>query len=692
MKKYIAILLMCVAAGTVKGATPDIVFDAAQTSHQLMGFGAQVWEGDTRVESMLTSLNMKYVRMKFGGAWNPPAGATQTQMDAYVASQYDGDSSIRTTYGILNPLGINVIANQFEGPASWLDSSNHLKNSNFADMARMWGSIAYYMQNNNMPISYIELFNEPEGTWDIYVSGTDYNTIAKLLRAELDSRGLTSVKICGPGLAYLYDAPSWFNALDATGVTAIGAWSTHAWDEGWGHTDALPSFLDSRYKTYFDPYVLAKDPSRSKPVIITEYATGVLTYNGMTFTDSNVADSNQFAERSYENTLTLLNDGANILSYWEAADEDWMSSGMYGLKRRQGLGSTLRPVYYAMSTLMPLIPDGASVLTKTWNDANISAAGFIGTDRFVVAFANSTAATVSKTIKITGVLTFDIIEAKAFINGSVVDELADLHFDYATSTFDITLPRESTLTVVASVNECSSRLTGDLNGDCKVTFADFAVVASDWLKDNRGPAANVVENFEGFADSNALQASWVPTASTTTLTLDTMTVHGGTKAMKYSYNTGNSPWFAKAEHWLPGGQSGVDWTGYDTLSLWFKCTVSKEPLQVNIVNRYGVNILYAQYGIPQVGDWTRWNIDLTPIAASELQQIGRVDIFFTGQNYGPGTAYFDDITVYDKDSVSCQGSLNGDVNQDCVVDLNDILVISEHWLDCTLVQQADCWQ
>ena len=677
---------MCVAAGTAAGAAPDIVFDATQTSHQLMGLGVQVWEGDTRVESMLTSLNIKYVRMKFGGAWNPPAGATQAQMDVYVASKYDGDSSIRTTYGILNPLGIKVTANQFEGPASWLDSSNHLKSANFADMARMWGSIAYYMQNNNMPISYIELFNEPEGTWDIYVSGTDYNTIAKLLRAELDSRGLTSVKICGPGLAVLEDAPGWFNALDATGVASLGAWSTHAWDEGWGYTAALPSFLDSMYKTYFDPYVLAKDPSRSKPVIITEYATGVLTYNGVTFPDANaaaatVADSNQFAERCYENTLTLINDGANILSYWQAADEDWMTSGMYGLMRRQGLGSTLRPVYYAMATLMPLIPDGASVLTKTWNDANISAAGFIGTDRFVVAFANSTAATASKTIKIMGVTNFNIIEAKAFINGSVVDKLADLHFDDANSTFDITLPRESTLTVVASVNECSLRLAGDLSGDCEINFEDYAIVANNWLRDNRGIAANVVENFEGFADSNAMKASWVPTVSTTTLTLDTTTIHGGAKAMKYGYNTGNSPYFAKAEHWLPGGQSGVDWTGYNTLSLWFKCTASKEPLQVNIVNRYGVNVLYAQYGIPQAGDWTRWDIDLTPIAANQLQQIGRVDIFFTAQNYGSGTTYFDDITVYNKNSVSCQGPLAGDVNQDCVVDLSDILVISQHWLE-----------
>ncbi len=689
---------MCAAAGTAAGATPDIVFDATQTSHQLMGLGAQVWEGDTRVESILTSLNMKYVRMKFGGAWSPPTGATQAQMDAYVASQYDGDSSIRTTYAILNPLGIHVIANQFEGPAAWLDSSNHLKSANFADMARMWGSIAYYMQNNNMPISYIELFNEPEGTWDIYVSGTDYNTIAKLLRAELDSRGLTSVKICGPGLAYLYDAPSWFNALDANGVASLGAWSTHAWDEGWGNTAALPSFLDSRYKTYFDPYVLAKDPSRSKPVIITEYATGVLTYNGVTFPaagsgTNTVADSNQFAERSYENTLTMLNDGANILSYWLAADEDWMTSGMYGLMRRQGLGSTLRPVYYAMSTLMPLIPDGASVLTKTWNDAQISAAGFIGTDKFVAAFANSTAATVSKTIEVMGVTSFSIIEAKAFINGSVVDELADLNFDYETSTFDITLPRESTLTVVASVNECSSRLAGDLNGDCKVTFEDFAIVANDWLKDDRGIAANVVENFEGYLDTSHLLTDLIGTTANETPTLNTTGGHNGGQCLQATYNTWNSPWWSGTQLEF-GGANGQDWTGMTTLTVWYKVVTAASRLEVDVYDVWGGSLggqWFATTGATPAGDWVQWDMNLSGLTGN-VNHVGRIQFAQVYPNYGSGVVLYDDITVYNKNSVSCQGSLSGDLNQDCVVDLNDILVIAEHWLECTMLPQETCWE
>ena len=263
----------------------DIQFDVNDVSHPFGGFGVQIWPGDTRVESLITSLNLKYVRMKFGGDWTPPTDATQAQMDTYVASQYDGNTSIRATYAILMQYDVAVIGNYFEGPSGWLGTNNVLKSENFDDFVRLWGSIAYYMQNNSMPIRYIEMFNEPEGDWNIRVPGANYNTVIKLMRAELDSRGLTNVGIIGPGLAYLYHGPDWIDVLDNDGKAALAGWSTHAWDEGWGHTDALPSFLDQRWQDYFGAAVDDVDPMHNKPIIVTEYATGVRTYNGVTYGD-----------------------------------------------------------------------------------------------------------------------------------------------------------------------------------------------------------------------------------------------------------------------------------------------------------------------------------------------------------------------------------------------------------------------
>jgi hypothetical protein len=660
----------------------DIEFNVADVSHPFAGFGAQVWSGDTRIESLITSLNLKYVRLKFGGNWNPPTDATQAEMDAYVALRYDGNVGIRNTYAILTAHNIAVIGIFFEGPSIWLGEDNLLHSENFDDFVRLWVSIAYYMHMNNMPIRYIEMFNEPEGNWNIRVPAASYNKVVKLMRAELDSRGLTEVEIIGPGLAYLYHGSAWISALDADGKAALGAWSTHAWDEGWGHKDALPDFLDQRWQDYFGAAVRSADSAHSKPIIVTEYATGVQAYNGVTY-GNDYTETSQFAQRCYENSLTLVNNGANVLCYWEAANQSWQSSPMSGYLRTD---STRRPVYEAMMTLASHVPDNAMVLRKTWNDPVISAAGFIGDNQLVLAFANSTANTVTRTVKVTGITSFLMTSAQAFESGTVIDKSPSLSFDYDSGSLEIVLPPESTLTVKASVNECTARLTGDLTGDCRVAMDDYHMVAADWLKDNQvvGLPASV-EDFESYGETSGLISEWVPTANVT-VRLDTTILHSGSKAMKYQYNNGASPYYSKVMHWLEGSGIGVDWTGYDTLTVWFKCTSEKEPLQVNVVNCYGATVLSASYGTPNVGDWTRWNINLSPIPAGEITQIGRIDIFFTGLNYGPGTVYFDDIGISNSNSVICSGEPAGDVNQDCVVDVSDILELSENWLRCTIVE------
>jgi len=108
-------------------------------------------------------------------------------------------------------------------------------------------------------------------------------------------------------------------------------------------------------------------------------------------------------------------------------------------------------------------------------------------------------------------------------------------------------------------------------------------------------------------------------------------------------------------------------------------------MQINVVNRYGTTVLAVPFGTPQAGDWTRWDIDLSPIAPEEIVRIGRLDIFFTSQWYGAGTVYFDDIHVSGGGLV-CAAVPAGDVNGDCIVNLQDILELSENWMVSTLIE------
>ncbi|MEN6309764.1 MAG: hypothetical protein ABFD91_18615 [Anaerohalosphaeraceae bacterium] len=678
-----SILVLFVGAITMVKAV-DIEFDVTDVSHPFAGFGAQVWPGDLRVESLFANLNIKYMRMCPDGCSNPPTDATQGQTDAYVSSEYNGTtrgSSIITSLQMAERLDIQVILNMFGGPSAWLGTDRRLKADNFDDFAQLWASQVSFFTNRGLQVSYIELANEPEGDWNIYIPPADYNTVVKRVRQELDSRGLTEVGIIGPGLAYLYHGPSWINALDSESRAALAGWSTHAWDEGWGNTDALPSYLDMRWRDYFGAAVNEADPAHAKPIIVTEYATGVRTYNGVDY-GSSYTETVQFAQRCYENSLTLLNNGANVLCYWEAANQSWQTSPMSGFLRTD---SSPRPVYDAMETLAPRIPDGAMVLRRTWSDPAITATGFIGDHKLVLAFANSTSNTITRTVKIKGIASFLLTSAEGFESGTVVDKSSAVHFNYESAILTITLLPESTLTVGAAVNECKAHLTGDLTGDCRVAMDDFERVASDWLTDYHiSSPSQVIDDFESYIDTSALVADWMSSPNVT-LSLDTSVVHSGTKTMKYQYNNGSSPYYAKASFGL-GGAGGVDWTGYDTLTLWFRCTSKKEPMQVHVVNRNGTTVLTAPFGIPQAGDWTRWDINLSTIPPDEIARIGRLDIFFTSQWYGPGTVYFDDLGISNSGSLVCSGQPAGDVNHDCIVDMQDILKLSENWMVSTLIE------
>ena len=682
IRVYTIIFLLCVVFTNSKA---EIVFDVTDISNSFLGFGAQIWPGDMRIEQLFTDLNMKYIRMCSVGCNNPPADATQAQIDTYVDSEYNNTNrgnAITSSLQMAQTNNITVILNKFGGLSDWLGTNNRLLSQYFDDFAKLWASEVLFFKNKGLDIHYIELFNEPEGDWNIKVLPADYNTIVKLVRAELDSRGLSDVGIIGPGLAYLYHGPSWINALDSDGKNALAAWSTHAWDEGWGHTDAEPNFIDQGWQEYFGQAINTVDPNHTKPIIVTEYATGVKTYNGVTFGDD-VCETNQFAQRSFENSLTLVNNGANVLCYWEAASQRWQSDPMFGLIRTD---STMRPVYYAFSTISPHIPDNAMVLRKTWDDPIISAAGFVSDNKLVLAFANSSEDTQDRTISITGITNFNITSIEAFDSGLVINKTSDFSYDFVAGNMNISLPPETTLTIVADVNQCNLAGFGDISGDCKIDFSDFSMVASDWMKTSTPtPQGQTIEDFQAYPDSASMLEKWIPTDNVS-LTLATNVSHNGGKSMKYQYNNGSSPYYSKAMYFLAPTGSGVDWTDFDTLTLWFKCTVAKEPMQVNIVNRYGINILTVPYGTPQVADWVRWDIDLTGIDQNQLKYIGRVDMFFTSTYYSSGTVYFDDIILYDSNNIVSNETMNSDLNSDGVVDFGDIMVLGDNWLKCTLIE------
>jgi hypothetical protein len=378
-----------------------------------MGLGTQIWSGDTAVEPLLASLQMKYVRIEAFPNWagvvqSPPADGLRSSFDQYVSTYYSSSrlTTLTNTCNMLNQHGISTVFLQFHYPSAWR-ADGILLTQYHQDAAFLWGAQLAYLQSYGIQPDYVELFNEPEGTWNCRVPPAQYNDVLKRVRQELDDRGLGAIQIIGPGLAYLdHDGGGslWVGALDQTAIASLGAFSTHAWDESF-YPGCGPEFLRQEWESFRNA-ILTKDPAFQRPIFVTEYMTGNRTFHGITYPSPgssyaySASDTLPFAVRVFEHTLSLLNGGVSVPFLWEAADQSWIDSG-WGLQRRAGDGSAKRPTYYAIQALTNLVPPGSDVLVSPQQDDNdIYCAAFRTADGIVLAAVNGTSESKMKTVTI----------------------------------------------------------------------------------------------------------------------------------------------------------------------------------------------------------------------------------------------------------------------------------------------------
>lgn len=465
-----ALLLEATGCSDVHGQSatdpPTITIDVAKPGHEILGFGAQIWAGDMDAEPVLKGLGMRYVRMTVGPNWPevgtfPPTDVTREVMDLFLADHFDADhqprlENAKRSWEMTDRLGIKVIMIQFTAPDNWLskDGQRRLLPEHLDDYARYWGSLVAFMDSHGMRPPYIELSNEPEGDWNTRIMPDDYNRLVILTRNELNHRGFQDVQIVGPGLAYLdHDdgGKHWVDALTPAGVDSISAWSTHAWDEAF-QPDAPTNFINERWQD-FKTAIRLKGPAGQKPIFITEYATSATTFNGVVYdaveSDGNnrASDANAFAVRVFEQTLQHINQGASVLIYWQAVDQSWLDH-TWGLMKHTPDGIRPRPVFHAFKTLMPLVSTDVRALKPLRHDEQITVAGFLAKDGLIIAMANSTNTTQSRTLKIHNAPGLTLLNTTRFHEGGT--EQVDMVMDR--DQIAVELLGESTLTCHFQLN------------------------------------------------------------------------------------------------------------------------------------------------------------------------------------------------------------------------------------------------
>jgi hypothetical protein len=507
------------------GAMPvhaaDYLVNVNDTAQPVLGFGAQVWAGNTNGQSVLADLDMDFARMQSGVNWftfptQPPtdtnnsAGDNYSDMYNYIVANFNGPNgserwhlpSIKASYIHAQANGIDIILNEFKIANSFLNAQNtRMLDSLVDDYATFWVAQIQYLADHGVYPKYIEMANEPNGTWNGLINPYQYNTLVQQTRALLDARGFTGVGIIGPGLNEIggtrlwngFEVADWFSNLDAGAVNALAGWSSHTWDDWAG--------IDGRIQV-FNNATADADPGGNKPVFITEYATAVSTYGGVNYgspdAGGSATEQSAFAVRTFDNTLALINGGASALILWEAADQTW-SNATWGLRRLDG---TERPTYLAMEALLTELPEDAVALSGLGRDGDVNTAAVTDGSTLIIAMTNNGGSTQDRELTINTISGLQLNRAVRFVNNNATDITAELNGN----TLSVSLPGLSTLTLVLSF----TGLPGDLDGDGFVGIADLNIVLGAWNQSvvTAADADPSGDGFVGIEDLNIVLGHW----------------------------------------------------------------------------------------------------------------------------------------------------------------------------------------
>jgi hypothetical protein len=153
--------------------------------------------------------------------------------------------------------------------------------------------------------------------------------------------------------------------------------------------------------------------------------------------------------------------------------------------------------------------------------------------------------------------------------------------------------------------------------------------------------ALLLEDFESYADSAALEVAWFDGAGSPVQSLETVTVHGGSQAIRFAY-----------DHSVEAFNSVIldlgvaqDWSAYDTFRMWVYGDPSNSSESVGMALSDGVVVL-GQSEAPamtRIGAWTRLDFDLS--GYTSLSSVVLIGMGTGAADAGTGTIIVDDLSV-----------------------------------------------
>jgi len=171
------------------------------------------------------------------------------------------------------------------------------------------------------------------------------------------------------------------------------------------------------------------------------------------------------------------------------------------------------------------------------------------------------------------------------------------------------------------------------------------------------------------------------------------TVHGDGQSMPLGYDNSGTGGKARYSETFREWASPQDWTRgtVKALTLYFygASANAAEQLYVAVEDNAGhVKVVnYPDLEAVQIGTWHEWNIELTQFSTAgvNLKAIKKMYIGLGNRASptlgGTGTIFIDDIGVYLSRCIPSMGKPAADLSGNCVVDLADVDILANLWLD-----------
>ncbi|MFA5292154.1 MAG: LamG domain-containing protein [Phycisphaerae bacterium] len=218
----------------------------------------------------------------------------------------------------------------------------------------------------------------------------------------------------------------------------------------------------------------------------------------------------------------------------------------------------------------------------------------------------------------------------------------------------------------------------------------------------------LIDNFDGYYPTGGSTHPWITDAwkvaggasiSTATLFSDGETATLDYNAMQINYNNGSSPWYSEVNYPLPTTGDKRNWIRGGVallgISLHGEPTNQVERLYVTVkdFNNHSVTVNYPDSNgvVQQLNEyWSWWLIDVKKFSDGGVYlgkvknlKIGLGDKVSPG---GSGILYVDNISLYPRwcptgFNISLDQNADADFNNDCMVNMDDFVILVDSWLD-----------